>query len=118
MPEYRLGEVEMQFASLIWEKEPIPSGELVKVCEKELNWKKSTTYTCLKRLCEKGIFKNENGVVTSVFSKEEFAAKQSEQFVEDTFKGSLPGFVAAFCSRKKLSKAEIAELKKIIEENE
>ncbi|MBR5564800.1 MAG: BlaI/MecI/CopY family transcriptional regulator [Roseburia sp.] len=118
MPEYRLGEVEMRFASLIWEKEPIPSGELVKLCEKELNWKKSTTYTCLKRLCEKGVFKNENGVVVSVFSKEEFVAKQSEQFVEDTFKGSLPGFVAAFCSRKKLSKTEIAELKKIIEENE
>ena len=118
MPEYRLGEVEMRFASLIWEKEPIPSGELVKLCEKELNWKKSTTYTCLKRLCEKGVFKNENGVVASVFSKEEFVAKQSEQFVEETFKGSLPGFVAAFCSRKKLSKTEIAELKKIIEENE
>ena len=118
MAEYRLGEVEMQFASLIWWNEPIPSGELVKLCEKELNWKKSTTYTCLKRLCEKGIFQNENGVVTSIFSKEEFVAKQSEQFVEDTFKGSLPSFVAAFCSQKKLSKAEIEELKKIIEENE
>lgn len=118
MPEYRLGEVEMRFASLIWGKEPIASGELVKLCEKELNWKKSTTYTCLKRLCEKGIFKNENGIVTSIFSKEEFVAKQSEQFVEDTFKGSLPRFVAAFCSQKKLSKAEIDELKRIIEENE
>ncbi len=118
MPEYRLGEVEMQFATLMWENEPIASGDLVKLCEKELNWKKSTTYTCLKRLCEKGIFQNKNGVVTSIFSKEAFVAKQSEQFVEDTFKGSLPGFVAAFCSRKKLSKAEIAELKKIIEENE
>lgn len=118
MPEYRLGEVEMRFASLIWGKEPIASGELVKLCEKELNWKKSTTYTCLKRLCEKGIFKNENGIVTSVFSKKEFVAKQSEQFVEETFKGSLPRFVAAFCSQKKLSKAEIDELKRIIEENE
>lgn len=118
MAEYRLGEVEMQFASLIWENEPIASGDLVKLCEKELNWKKSTTYTCLKRLCEKGIFQNENGTVTSIFSKEEFQAKQSEQFVEDTFKGSLPSFVAAFCSKKKLSKAEIEELKKIIEENE
>lgn len=118
MPEYRLGEVEMQFASLIWEREPIPSGELVKLCEKELNWKKSTTYTCLKRLCEKGIFRNENGVVTSVFTKEEFAAKQSEQFVSETFKGSLPSFIAAFCSRKKLSREEIEALKKIIEENE
>ena len=118
MPEYRLGEVEMQFATLIWESEPIASGELVKICEKKLNWKKSTTYTCLKRLCEKGIFKNEKGVVTSAFTKEEFIAKQSEQFVEETFKGSLPGFVAAFCSRKKLTKEEIAELKKIIDECE
>lgn len=118
MAEYRLGEVEMQFATLIWEREPITSGELVKLCEKELNWKKSTTYTCLKRLCEKGIFQNENGTVTSIFSKEEFVAKQSEQFVEETFEGSLPGFVAAFCSRKKLSKAEIEELKRIIDENE
>ena len=118
MAEYRLGEVEMQFATLIWEREPIASGELVKLCEKELNWKKSTTYTCLKRLCEKGIFRNENGVVTSLFSKEAFVAKQSEQFVEETFKGSLPSFVAAFCSQKKLSKDEIAALKKIIEEHE
>ncbi len=118
MPEYRLGEVEMRFATLIWENEPIASGELVKLCERELNWKKSTTYTCLKRLCEKGIFQNQKGVVTSIFSKEQFVARQSEQFVEETFRGSLPSFVAAFCTRKKLSKAEIDELKKIIEENE
>ena len=118
MTAIRLGEVEMKFASLIWEKEPIASGELVKLCEKELNWKKSTTYTCLKRLCEKGIFHNEDGIVTSILSQEEFVAKQSEQFVEDTFKGSLPGFLAAFCSRKKLSKDEVEALKRIIEENE
>ena len=116
--DIRLGEVEMKFASLIWEKEPIASGELVKLCEKELNWKKSTTYTCLKRLCEKGIFFYVFGIVTSILSQEEFVAKQSEQFVEDTFKGSLPGFLAAFCSRKKLSKDEVEALKRIIEENE
>lgn len=118
MPEYRMGDVEMQFATLIWEREPIASGELVKLCEKELSWKKSTTYTCLKRLCEKGIFQNENGVVTSVFSKEAFVAKQSEQFVDETFKGSLPSFVAAFCSQKKLSREDIEELKKIIKAHE
>ena len=115
MTEIRLGEVEMKFASLIWEKEPIASGELVKLCEKELNWKKSTTYTCLKRLCEKGIFQNEDGIVTSILSQEEFVAKQSEQFVEDTFQGSLPAFLAAFGSRKKLSDAEIDELQSIID---
>ena len=118
MEDYRLGEMEQRFAQLIWAHEPIGSGELVKLCEKELNWKKSTTYTCLKRLCEKGIFQNEDGIVTSILSQEEFVAKQSEQFVEDTFKGSLPGFLAAFCSRKKLSKDEVEALKRIIEENE
>ncbi len=118
MAEYRLGEIEMKFASLIWENEPVASGELVRICEKELSWKKSTTYTCLKRLCEKELFENNNGIVTSKISCEELQAKQSEQFVENTFQGSLPNFVAAFCSRKKLSKDEIDELKKIIEQSE
>ena len=116
MAEYGLGEVEMRFASLIWDKEPISSGELAKLSEKELGWKKSTTYTILKRLCAKEIFQNEKGTVTSLISYQEFQAKQSEKFVEEKFKGSLPSFVAAFCSRKKLSKDEIEQLRKIIEE--
>lgn len=118
MAEYKLGEIEMKFATLIWENEPISSGELAKLAERTLSWKKSTTYTILKRVCERELFQNVNGIVTSLVSKQEFLAKQSEQFVEETFKGSLPSFVAAFCSQKKLSKAEIAELRKIIEENE
>lgn len=117
MAEYRMGEVEMKFASLIWQNEPIQSGELAKLSEKELNWKKSTTYTVLKRLCERGIFQNEKGTVTSMVSHGEFQAKQSEQFVAEAFQGSLPGFVAAFCSQNTLSKEEIAELEKIIDEN-
>ena len=117
MAEYRIGEVEMKFAQLIWENEPIASGELSKLSEKELSWKKSTTYTVLKRLCEKGIFQNEKGIVTSKVSFEEFQAKQSEQFVEDSFKGSLPGFVVAFCSRKKLSESEVEELQRIINDS-
>lgn len=116
MAEYRLGEVEMRFASLIWSNEPISSGELARLCEKELNWKKSTTYTILKRLCERGIFQNDRGTVTSLISFQKFQAKRSENFVEETFQGSLPGFVAAFCSQKKLSKEEVEELKKIIDE--
>lgn len=116
MAEYGLGEVEMRFASLIWENEPIASGELAKISERELGWKKSTTYTILKRLCAKGIFQNIKGTVTSLISYKEFQAKQSEKFVEEKFEGSLPSFVAAFCSRKKLSREEIEELKKIIEE--
>ena len=117
MTEYRLGEIEMKFATIIWNNEPVASGELVRICENELKWKKSTTYTCLKRLCEKGLFENTDGIVTSKILYEELQAKQSEQFVESTFQGSLPNFVAAFCSRKKLSEEEIDELKKIIELN-
>ncbi|MBQ6695764.1 MAG: BlaI/MecI/CopY family transcriptional regulator [Lachnospiraceae bacterium] len=117
MIEYRLGEVEMKFAEIIWNNEPLPSGELAKLCEKELNWKKSTTYTILKRVCERGLFRNDGGVVTSVVSKQEFLTKQSTQFVEDTFAGSLPGFVAAFTAGRRLSEAEIEELKKIIDES-
>ena len=117
MIEYRLGEVEMKFAELIWGNEPLASGELAKLCEKELNWKKSTTYTILRRVCDRGLFRNEGGVVTSVVSKQEFLTKQSTQFVEETFDGSLPGFVAAFTAGRKLSKEEIAQLQRIIEES-
>ena len=117
MQEYRLGEVETRFARLIWENEPIPSGELVKRAEAELNWKKSTTYTVLRRLCERGIFRNDNGTVTSLISREELEGIQTEQFVDETFGGSLPQFFAAFARRKKLTDGEIAELKRLIEEN-
>ena len=116
MEELRLGAVESQFADIIWDNEPIPSGELVKLCEKKLEWKKSTTYTMLKRLCGRGIFKNENGVVSSVLSKEEFGAAQSEKIIEDSFDGSLPAFIAAFTSRKKLSSDEIEEIQKMIDD--
>lgn len=110
-----LGVVESRFADLIWQNEPISSGDLVKLCEKELNWKKSTTYTVLKKLSERGIFKNERSVVTSQISKEDFFALQSEKFVEETFEGSLPQFIAAFTKRKELSEAEIAEIKEMID---
>lgn len=110
-----IGEVQMKFAELIWEREPISSGELVKLCADEFGWKKSTTYTVLKKLCEKEIFQNVDGIVTSLISKEEFYTRKSEQFVEETFGGSLPAFLAAFTSRQKLSKKEIAEIRKIID---
>lgn len=115
MEMLKLGIVEAQFAELIWAKEPIASGELVKLCEKELNWKKSTTYTVLKKLCERGIFQNKDGVVTSQLTRDEFNAVQSEQFVEDTFEGSLPAFLAAFTSRKPLSKEEAEEIRRLID---
>ncbi|MBQ6695529.1 MAG: BlaI/MecI/CopY family transcriptional regulator [Lachnospiraceae bacterium] len=117
MEELRLGVVETHFAEIIWENEPLSSGELVKLCAKELDWKKSTTYTVLKKLCERGLFQNQEGMVSSLISKNEFQAMQSEQFVEETFDGSLPQFLTAFASRKKLSDKEIAEIQRIIEEN-
>ena len=117
MSEMKLGAVESRFADIIWNNEPLTSTELVKLAEGELNWKKSTTYTVLKRLCERGIFQNQTGTVTSRISKEEFYAVQSEKFVEDTFSGSLPAFLAAFTTRKKLSEEEIDQLQKLIDQS-
>lgn len=115
MSDLRLGEVEARFANIIWQNEPVPSGELVKLAKAQLDWKKSTTYTVLKRLCERGIFQNEGGIVTALLSREEFSARQSEEFVNETFEGSLPAFVAAFGSRKKLSDRELSQLEELIQ---
>lgn len=115
MENANLGTVESRFADIIWQNEPLPSGELVKLCRKELEWKKSTTYTVLRKLCERGTFKNENGTVSSVISKEDFYAVQSEKFVEETFDGSLPAFIAAFTKRKNLSQKEIDEIRQMID---
>lgn len=117
MSELRMGAIESRFADMIWQNEPVTSPELVKLAAKELDWKKSTTYTVLKRLCERGIFQNNDGTVTSLISKQDFYAVQSEKFVEDTFSGSLPAFLAAFTTRKKLSDAEINELQELINQS-
>ena len=114
MNDYQMGAIESRFADIIWENEPISSTELSKKSEELLNWKKSTTYTVLKRLCDKGIFKNEKGEVTSLISKQEFCSLQSEKFVEETFSGSLPAFLAAFTARKSLTPDEVAQLKKMV----
>ena len=116
MTEYHLGGMEEKFADLIWAHAPVPSGELVKITAEELDWKKSTTYTVLRRLCEKGLFVNENGVVRALMNKNEWKSMQSESFVEETFGGSLPSFLAAFTSRKKLTEDEIEALRKMIED--
>ncbi|MGI1660243.1 MAG: BlaI/MecI/CopY family transcriptional regulator [Desulfitobacterium sp.] len=117
MKEYKLSQSEAKFAEIIWHHEPIGSGELVKLCEKEMEWKKSTTYTVLKNLCEKGIFQNQNAVVTSLIKKDEFCAKQSRRFVEDTFGGSLPKFITAFIGGKKLTRKQAEELRHLIDEH-
>ena len=114
MIDYKLTEAEENLAELIWENEPIKSPDLVKLCEKEFSWKKSTTYTMLKRLEIKGIVKNENSIVESLIKKEDFYGEQSKLFVDENFQGSLPRFLAAFTRRKKLSKSEILELQDLI----
>lgn len=118
MIDYQLGAVEAQFADIIWDNEPITSAELCRRSEETLKWKKSTTYTVLKRLCEKGIFQNNKGTVTSLISKQEFTSAQSEKFVEQTFDGSLPAFLAAFTARKKLTHEEVRALRKMVDEYE
>ena len=115
MAEIKLGIVEARFADIVWENEPLTTKELVALCEKELNWKRTTTYTVLKKLCERGIFKTENSIVTSLISKKEFYAIQSENFVDETFAGSLPAFIAAFSSRKKPTAKELEEIKKMLD---
>jgi predicted transcriptional regulator len=115
MADIRMGPAETQFAEIIWENEPIASGVLAKKAEEILSWKKTTSFTVLKRLCERGIFQNQNGTVTSLISKEEFFARHSEAYVQDTFGGSLPAFMAAFSTRKKLTDKEIDEMKNLIE---
>ena len=115
MDTYRLGVVESKFADIIWENEPLSSRELVELAEKELGWKKSTTYTVLKKLSERGIFQNINGMVSSVIAKEEFYSLQSESVVNSSFNGSLPAFVAAFTSRNSLTQDEISQIHKLID---
>ena len=116
MSQTELGEIQSKFADIVWRVEPIASGELVKLCEKELNWKKPTTYTVLRKLCERGLFQNKDGIVSSLISRDEFYARQSEQYVEESYNGSLPAFIAAFASRKKLSEKEVDEIQKMIDE--
>ena len=115
MSDYQMGVVESRFAEIIWSKEPISSAELARIAQEDLSWKKSTTYTVLKRLCDKGIFKNEGGTVTSVISKDVFYSRRSEKVVNEEFGGSLPSFLAAFTRGKKLSPDEVEELRRIVD---
>lgn len=115
MKDMKLGVIETRFAEIIWENAPLSTNQLIQLCAAELEWKRTTTYTVLKKLCDKGLFRTENSIVTALVSKAEFEGMQSEQFVDETFRGSLPAFLTAFGSRKKLSDVEIDELQKIID---
>lgn len=118
MPDLQMGVIESRFADIIWEHEPLSSSELAKYSEKELQWKKTTSYTVLKRLCDKGIFQNLKGTVTSLISRNDFYSMQSQKFVEDTFDGSLPAFLTAFTSHKNLTQEEVNCLRKMIADYE
>lgn len=116
MVVYIMTEAENLLAELIWANEPVASGELVKLAAEKLEWKKSTTYTVLRKICENDIFTNQESIVTSQMSKEEYTRRKGERYLEENYNGSLPGFVAAFLKKQKLSKKEIEELAQLIEE--
>ena len=115
MTDIKLGLVESRFADIIWENAPLTTKELVSICMSELKWKRTTTYTVLKKLCDRGIFETKDSVITVLLSKEEFHAIRSEEFVNENFSGSLPAFIAAFTTRKRPSAKELEELKKLID---
>lgn len=118
MKDYSLGVVESRFADIVWQNAPLTTAELTKLCERELGWKRTTTYTVLKKLSDRGLFENRGGTVVVKMEKGDFYARQSEAYVDRSFQGSLPGFLTAFTSRRKLSGEEVEKLKKIIEEQE
>jgi len=115
MPEIQLGIIEARFADMIWAREPVTSSELAKLAAGELGWKRTTTYTVLRRLCDKGIFQNESGMVTSLLSRQEFYSQHSKKYVERIFDGSLPAFIAAFTRNTTLTPEEAAEIHKMID---
>ena len=115
MSEIQLGVIESRFADMIWEKEPVTSTELVKLAEPEFNWKRTTTHTVIKRLCDKGLFSNDKGMVSALISRDQFYSLQSRQFVENAFGGSLPAFIAAFTNGAKLSPKEAKAIRKMID---
>ena len=116
MKNIELSETQEEFVGIIWENEPIMSGELVKICEQRFQWKKSTTYTVLHRLCEKGVLKNDNGYVSSALSREEYHQIRSWKVVNDCFEGSVPSFLASFTRVNKLTPKDISDIQKIIDD--
>ncbi|MDO4882794.1 MAG: BlaI/MecI/CopY family transcriptional regulator [Oscillospiraceae bacterium] len=110
-----LGLVEGRFCDLVWANAPVTTAQLVKLCEKELNWKRTTTYTVLKHMIDRGLFENDNKTVRVLITRDEFYADQSREYVSEQFEGSLPKFIAAFTSKSKLSREEAEELKRMID---
>ena len=115
MKDFELGAIQERFADIVWAHEPIASGELAKICEKELSWKRPTTYTVLRKLCEKGLLQNKDGIVVSLVPREEFYSAKSEQIIEDSYRGSLPAFIAAFTAQNKITDEEADAIQKMID---
>lgn len=111
----KIFESEYRFCLILWEHEPIRSKDLVQLCEEQLGWKSTTTYTVIKRLSQRGVLQNKDTIVTSLVSRDEIQEAEIEELVEKKFQGSLPAFIAAFGRHKKLSDAEVEEIRKIIE---
>ena len=111
----KIYESEYRFCLILWEHEPVKSKELVRLCQEQLGWKSTTTYTVIKRLSERGVLKNENTIVTSLVSKDAVQAAELDEFVEKTFEGSLPAFVAAFTRHRKISQKEIDAVQAMID---
>ena len=115
MGDFELGAIQERFADIVWAHEPIASGELAKICEKELKWKRPTTYTVLRKLCEKGLLQNQGGIVSSLIPREAFYATKSKQIVTESFRGSLPAFIAAFTKHQDMSEDELEEVQRMID---
>ena len=113
--DIQLGVVEARFADIIWSNEPVTSSELVIKAKEELGWASTTTDTVVRRLCDKGLFVNESGTVRAIISRDDFYSRQCKQYIEDTFDGSLPKFLAAFTRGKKLSPEEADEIRRMID---
>lgn len=118
MAEIQMGVIESRFADMIWEREPVTSSELVKLTAVEFNWKRTTAHNVLRRLIDKGIFQNQNGIVTSIISRQDFYSMHSKKFVEESFNGSLPDFIAAFTKGSRLTPEEADEIRKLIDNAE
>ena len=111
----KIFESEYRFCLILWDHEPISSGQLVQLAKESLGWSKATTYTVIRRLCERGVLKNENTIVSALISKEEAQKHRLEEMVEETFEGSMPAFIAAFSKSKKLTRQEVDQLKALID---
>ena len=115
MERFKLGVVEARFAEIIWDNAPLSTRELVELCQKELQWKRTTTYTVLKKLCNRGVFVTKDSMIYTKISRDQFRAIRSESFVQENFQGSLPAFLAAFVSCKPLTLEELADIKEFVD---